>query len=180
MGGCVAPVCGAARKYNGHQRESRLTKLKAPFGKVRDELPIEQFEIPTLAQHRENLAKAGKWRERLASIDSTALGDDDLITWEILEFQLADDGTNDDDYWLRFDITPYVGPYLFRFSEQALATQQFADKAAADHYLELVGDYASLVEHMSDKIAGQVERGIYLPKPALPSTRATWAIPWSC
>ena len=138
-------------------------------------LPIEAFEVPTLEQYHVNQDKQGAWRARLGDIDATALSGDDLVTYEILEFQLADNGANDDDYWLQFDITAYIGPYTFRFAQQTLATHVFSDRASADHYLKLVGDYAANIEHLVAKTQGQIERGIYLPKPALASTRATWA-----
>ena len=150
------------------------TLERSTYLRLQEGLPITFFEVPTLERHRENLKNNLRWRERLEAIDATALEGDELITYEILAFQLANDGTNDDDYWLQFDITPYVSPYLVRFSEQALAGHQFMDKAAADHYLKLVGDYAAIVEHLSQKVEGQIERGIYLPVPALASTRATW------
>lgn len=138
-------------------------------------LPITRFEVPTLKYHRENLAKTAAWRTRLGTIDASALTGDELVTYEILAFQLADDGSNDDDYWLQFDITPYIGSYLFRFADQALGVHVFGDQGAADLYLKLVADYAANIDHLVDKTKGQAERGVYLPQPALESTRATWA-----
>ncbi len=151
------------------------TLENSTYLRLQEGLPIEKFEDITLENHYENLAKAASWRAKLFAIDSTALSGDDLITYEILEFELADISVNDDDYWLQFDITAYLGPYLFRFAQEALAIHRFPNKAAANRYLNLVNEYAELIDQLIVKIEGQVERGLYLPKPALKSTRATWA-----
>ena len=145
------------------------TYLRLQYG-----LPIERFEDITLAQHRENLAAKAAFRQKLGKIDPANLGPDDLITFEILTFELADDGANDNDYWLTFDITAYQAPYLFRFAQQALAAQVITDEAHANHYLHLSNELADLVDQLVAKVEGQTERGIYLPRPALPAVRATW------
>lgn len=142
--------------------------------RLEEGLPIEQFENLTLEQYRQDMARIADFRERLNSIDGTQLSGDDRVTFEILQVELEDIGANDADYWLTFDITPYVAPYVFRFALQALAAQEIADKASADRYLKLVGELADMIDHLNAKVAGQVDRGIFLPKPALPPVRATW------
>ncbi len=142
--------------------------------RLQEGLPVERFEDLTLEHHREGIRRNSEFRERLARIDPATLGGDDLDTYEILEFEVRDKGLNDDDYWLTFDLTAYQAPYLIQFARQALALAALDDKADADHYLVLTGELADTVEQLIAKIEGQVERGIYLPKPALPAVRATW------
>jgi uncharacterized protein (DUF885 family) len=142
--------------------------------RLQEGLPINEFEDLTLEQYHEDQAKAAAFRTQLASIDSQQLSGDDLITYEILALQLEDNGASDDDFWLNFDITAYQAPYAVQFSKQALAAQQISDPAAADHYLKLVSELADILDQLKLKLDGQIERGIYLPKPALPSTQATW------
>jgi len=143
--------------------------------RLQEGLPIEQFEDLTLEQYHADQARAAEFRNRLKQIDASLLSGDELITYEILEVQLADNGANDDDYWLSFDITAYIAPYYFQFATQALAAQQISDAAAAEHYLKLSSELADMIDQLNAKVEGQIERGIYLPKAALPSTRATWA-----
>lgn len=143
--------------------------------RLQEGLPIERFEDLTLEEYHRNLRETAGFRERLERIDPSSLSGDALITYEILAFDLRRTGANDDDYWLSFDITSYQAPYLIRFAEQALNGQAIPDKAAADHYLKLAGELADVLDQMTTKVEGQVERGIYLPRPALPSVRATWA-----
>lgn|GEM_PF-6179921 len=137
-------------------------------------MPIDKFEDLTLGQYHAGLAKQARFRNELLQIDSQQLSDDDLITYEILALQLEENGANDDDFWLSFDITAYLAPYNFQFAKRALAAQQITNPAAAEHYIMLVNEMADMIDQLILKVDGQVERGIYLPKPALPSTRATW------
>lgn len=137
-------------------------------------LPIEKFEDFSLEQFHADKAAAAQFLARLQAIDPGALNADDLITWEILDFELRDDGATDDDYWLIFNITAYQAPYQIRFAQQALAAQAIDDRAAADHYLHLVLELADMIDQFGAKVEQQAERGIYLPRPALPSTRASW------
>ena len=147
---------------------------KSTYLRLQEGVPIEQLEDLTLEEHRENRMKTAEFRERLLTIHASGLGGDDLVTYEILEVELDDLGATDDDYWLRIDITPYVGPYVFQFCQQALAAQKITDRASADHYLKLANELADVIDQLTAKVHGQVERGIYLPKPAIPGTRATW------
>ncbi|MDU0354473.1 DUF885 domain-containing protein [Paraglaciecola aquimarina] len=144
------------------------------YYRLQEGLPIERFEDLTLQEYRKELLQIQKYREKLEKINSQALSEDDLITYEILAFQNQEDGSNDDDYWLLFDITAYQAPYSFRTSQQALQMQSLDNESEAQHYLKLVGELADMIDQLVAKVEGQVERGIYLPKPALPSTRLTW------
>ncbi len=144
------------------------------YYRLQDGLPIEKLEDLTLEEHHRNLGNAAAWRERLSALDAESLAGDDRITYDILAFQLQDDGAGDEDYWLNFDITAYQAPYVFNFAQQALGAHSFTDAESADHYLALVGEYADIVDQLTAKVEGQMERGIYLPKAGLPPTRATW------
>jgi uncharacterized protein (DUF885 family) len=147
---------------------------KSTYYRLQEGLPIEEFENLTLQDYHKQLLKVREYRSRLEEINSLALSGDDLITYEILSFQNQEDGSNDDDYWLTFDITAYQAPYLFQSGQQALQAQSFSSDQEAQHYLKLVGELADVIDQLVAKVDGQVKRGIYLPKPALPSTRTTW------
>lgn len=144
------------------------------YFRMQEGLPIDQFEDLTLESHRMQLKQIAGYRSRLNSIKRDALTGDDLITYEILSFQSQQDGTNDDDYWLIFDITPYQAPRLFNLAIQALQSQTLTTELEAQHYLKLSGELADMIDQLIAKLEGQMERGIYLPKSALPSTRLTW------
>ena len=105
------------------------------YYRLQEGLPISRFEDLTLQEYRKELLQSQKYRARLEEIDKRALSGDDLITYEILAFQNQEDGANDDDYWLTFDITAYQAPYLFRTGQQALAVQPLNSESEAQHYL---------------------------------------------
>lgn len=144
------------------------------YFRLQDGLPIEKFEDLTLEEYHRRLARTAEFRTRLEKIDASFLAENDLITYEILAFELRDTGANDDDFWLTFDITSYVGPYYFNDAEQALAAQVISDRSSADQYLTLISEMADMIDHLIVKVEGQIERDIYLPRPALPAVRATW------
>ncbi len=179
-----APVAEAPAQPAGEQATAALRQLadevwnasvaQSTYLRLQEGLPIDEFEDLTLEQYHEDQAQAAYFRERLGSIDPDELTGDDLITFEILTQQFEDNAASDDDFWLNFDLTAYQAPYSIQFAKQALAAQTIGDEAAADHYLKLVGELGDMLDQLKSKVDGQVERGIYLPKPALPSTRATW------
>jgi uncharacterized protein (DUF885 family) len=144
------------------------------YYRLQEGLSIDKFEDLTLEQYHQDQQARTQFRTRLFELDASMLADDDLITYEILDFHLQDNGANDDDFWLNFDITPYQGPYYFQFALQALAAKKIEDVSGITNYLMLVGEFADMIDHLLIKIEGQVERGIYLPKAAIPSARATW------
>ena len=135
--------------------------------RLQEGLPINRFEDLTLEQYHKDQERNARFRTELQAIDSNQLSGDDLITYEILALQLEDNGANDDDFWLSFDVTAYLAPYNFQFARQALATRQITDPDSAEQYLALVGELADMIDHLVTKVKGQVERGIFLPKPAL-------------
>ncbi|MFI6598621.1 DUF885 domain-containing protein [Nonomuraea sp. NPDC050536] len=75
-------------------------------------------------------------------------------------------------YWDDLVVTPYQlalrvrGPMSAVFSAAEFTRPQDAD---------LVSDYAGLVRSLRDKTLGQAERGIRVPRPALPGVRRTLA-----
>ncbi len=150
------------------------TLENSTYYRLQEGLPIEKLEDLTLEEYHRNQANAVAWRERLARIDDAALDGDDRITYEILDFQLHDDGADDSDFWLTFDITAYQAPYAFTFAQQALAGHALDNPASAERYLALVREYGDIADQLTAKVEGQIERGIYLPKAGLTSTRATW------
>lgn len=142
--------------------------------RLQEGVRIEDFEDYTLEEYRDRLAKRAEWRRRLADIDYAALDESEKISYDIIAFESADVGANDDDFWLTFPLTAYVGVYQFQFLKHALAAQPIENEADAAHYLHLVDEYADILDNFLIGLRGQVERGIYMPKPALPLVRSLW------
>ncbi|MEL6301552.1 MAG: DUF885 domain-containing protein [Pseudomonadota bacterium] len=150
-------------------RLTRSTTLRVQHGQ-----PIERFEQFTLAHHRETLAARDDFRARLAAIRKSQLSPDELLSYSILEFELADDGTNDDDFWLTFDLTAYQAPYSLRFAETYLRGFTFESLSDNEEYCRLLASYSESLRQLAEKVAMQAERGIYLSAAAHGPTRQIW------
>src|SRR5262249_42171568 len=88
--------------------------------------------------------------------------------------QLAQDElTRTQHYWLTPVATPYAIMDLSLYGSTVFEPFRFAAAGDVDHYLSLVADLAGVVRSVSDKLRGQGERGIRIPRPALPPARAT-------
>ena len=147
---------------------------KSSYLRLQRGLPIFEVEDFTLERHRSDLKESAHNRELLSSINPGNLDEEALVNYQILAFELEDRGVNDDDFWLTFDITAYQSPYSVRFVQQALAAKKFRETNDTKYYLNLVDELGDMLDQLHKKVEGQKERGIYLPKPALESTRATW------
>ena len=71
-------------------------------------------------------------------------------------------------YWNGFSITPYMFGWQGRSMQQVFLTYQFDDEDDQDTYLALMDEYADHLNQQLEKIKGQDDRGIRLPKPELP------------
>ena len=76
-------------------------------------------------------------------------------------------------FWYRFPVTPYNALPLSAYREEIFEAAVFMTAADADRYLNLLNDYAALVEQIGDTMQAQRERGIRLPAWAVPAAMAT-------
>jgi len=135
--------------------------------------PIGQFVDYSLVPVRRLAALTERRKAQHARIDPARLNPVDRQTWRILSFEFAT-ATDEAEYWLTFDLTPYQAPMQLGMVHQVLATQPLASRDNAAGYLRLLGEYASMLETLHAKLEAQKARGIYMPKPVLPVVRSTW------
>lgn len=76
-------------------------------------------------------------------------------------------------YWLTPVATPYAIMELSLYGSTVFEPFRFAAAGDVDRYLSLVADLAGVLRSVSDKLRGQAERGIRVPRPALPGARET-------
>lgn len=150
--------------------EGRSTNFAA---RVRAGLRVEQFADFSLAAAQKADRARDRYLAALQGIDPRKLNDTERTTLEILKFQLNNE-REEPVYWLTFDLTAYIAPMQFMAAQQVLAGHRFTSADDAKHYVRLVSAYAAMVESLTTKTAQQAERGLYLPRPALPVVRSTW------
>jgi uncharacterized protein (DUF885 family) len=68
--------------------------------------------------------------------------------------------------------TAYCGGFLLSSINNLLAEFPFKEAGDLDRYLGLVSDYGRLIDQVARRTAGQAERGMRMPKPQVPQSRA--------
>ncbi len=127
-------------------------------------------EVPDLTE--EEAARQLDWSrrmlQRIDAIPLAALSHEDALTVECLRWdnQIALEG--EPYYWHQFPITPYSAGYLATFAQMMLGAYTFEDPAETGMYIRLVGEFADYFDQLIAHTEGQMERGIYMSRPALP------------
>ncbi|QIB66984.1 DUF885 domain-containing protein [Kineobactrum salinum] len=126
----------------------------------------------TLNTARRRVAVLRDLLERLRNVDRNALPYNDSLTHDILrrELTMAIEGL--DHFWLGFNVTPYQAGYTFStLLPVALGNAALEDAGDVAAYLALVEDVGRFVNDQQQRLEQQAQRGIRLPKPALPGVR---------
>ena len=133
---------------------------------------VEAMDDNSLAHVEREAAKAAAALEELRAIDASLLSDDDRITHAILESVLQSTSEAPAHFWHKFNVTPYAGGFVFSsMLPRALAGYSFETEEDATAYLALLADLGRYVADDLTRLQGQDERGILLPKPAIPGAR---------
>ena len=112
--------------------------------------------------------------ERIEAVPQEALDPQDRITLAILRWDAERRIELAPYYWLTFPYTPYLAGFSLNFVHQQLAVHPFDDpEQHPENYLMVLGEYATSIEQLDRHIAGQIERGLFLSRHALPGTLAT-------
>lgn len=134
--------------------------------------PVES--LPTVsADEAERRARFARTMvDRSAAITAT---DDDADTLAFVGQLAQDEIVRAQQYGLTPTATPYSLTEVSMYGSTVFEPFRFDTAADADRYLALTGDLAGVVRSVSDKLRGQAERGVRIPRPALPGTRETIA-----
>lgn len=126
-------------------------------------------------------ARSARAVEALAILDQAAVADlphDLALTHAVARSTALRMSKEADRYWLAFDPlgigffamfapTAYGGGFLLSDVAGTLAKHRFETVGDLDRYLGLIEDYGRLVDQMTERTAGQAERGIRLPRAQL-------------
>ncbi|WP_236790860.1 DUF885 family protein [Amycolatopsis sp. GM8] len=110
-------------------------------------------------------------RRLLAELDPVS--DVDTSTAAVVRELAGQLASSDEDYWWSFPVAPYQSYTWTMAGQQVFRPFIFATGDDARRYLSLAGDFTHAVKAVRTKLAGQAERGIELPRPALPGFLAT-------
>ncbi|WP_290057662.1 DUF885 domain-containing protein [Amycolatopsis solani] len=128
--------------------------------------PVTQLPRGT---HEEASEAAALGRRLLAGLGSDA-GADSSTAAVVRELAGTLAG-GDEDYWWSFPVAPYQSFGWTLFGRQVFRPFTFTTGDDARRYLSLAADFTHAVNAARTKLAGQAERGIRLPRAALPGFR---------
>ena len=144
----------------------------SPYLQLLEGRRIETLGDNSFAYVEAEAAKAAAALEELGAIDESQLDHDDRITYAILTSVLQPATEYPAHFWHKFNVTPYAAGTVFSsVLPSALATYSFATEADTAAYLRLLRDLARYVNDDLTRLKGQDERGILLPKSAIPGAR---------
>ena len=144
----------------------------SPYLQLLEGRRIEKLGDNSFAYVEAEAAKAAAALEELRAVDESQLDHDDRITYAILTNVLQPATEYPAHFWHKFNVTPYAAGYMFSsVLPSALATYSFATEADTAAYLRLLRDLARYVNDDLTRLKGQDERGILLPKSAIPGAR---------
>ena len=140
-----------------------------PYFQVRSGMLLRQLPDFTEAQAAANVAFYRSLLARLDALPADALSHQDAITVAMLRWDARQVIDAEPYYWLGFPYSPYLAGFGFNFVHGQLAAHPFSDpQAHTENYLVLLNEYAGQIEQLRAHLEGQVERGIYLSRHALP------------
>lgn len=120
--------------------------------------------------------QAGSLLKELNAIVHQKLSYEDTLTASLLQRDLELLIEAPKHHWLNFDVTPYSGGYIMTVElEQALNTINLAAPGGVDHYLSLFTDSGRFINELVNKLQEQQQRGILLPKAAMPGIRTIYS-----
>ncbi len=141
-----------------------------PYLKFRRGEKIERFPDSTFEAAEANAAFAEDLLDRLAGLDEEAIDHEDWISLELLRWNLGLLVEAPKHYWADFNITPYAGGgFVLGILHQVLGAAPAGTEEDRAHYLHLLDEYARTIGQLADKVAGQKERSIFLPRAQVPN-----------
>ncbi len=148
------------------------TAEQNPYVKFRRGELVTDLPDWSLEAAEENAAFARQQLERLATVDEDHLTHDEWLTLETLRWDLGLAAEAASHYWADFNVTPYAaGGFALDIVHQVIGAAPHADQEDHARYLHLLDEYGRIIGQLAEKVEGQSERGIYLPKAQVPPVR---------
>lgn len=151
--------------------ESNDDFLRNGLGAIERSLPDRSYSgVQQVA------VEAGALLSELMAIPRQQLSDNDRLTAALLQRDLKLLIDAPKHHWLFFDVTPYNGGYVVNAElVPALNKIDLSAPGGVDHYLSLFVDSGRFINELASKLQAQQQRGILLPKAAIPAIRTIYS-----
>jgi len=135
-------------------------------------LPIEALPQLSPSQAGADASFAAELLARLDVVDLSALAHEDFLTARVIRRDLEFLVAFEHSYWNELSLSPYISLYTWRQVGTVLGSHALTTAEDVARFRSLLGDYVRLLEQHRTKAVGQAERGIRLPRAAIPGTIA--------
>lgn len=135
---------------------------QSPVAQMQQGLAVKKLPDYTYEADARDAARLRALRERLARVDPKGLTHEEWLSREILDVQLARGIELHDHFWANFQLTPYSSP--LRPLVQVYTDFQFKTVQDRERYLDLLEQYARVVDQLRTNLETQRAKGILLPK----------------
>ncbi|HVS65247.1 MAG TPA: DUF885 domain-containing protein [Thermoanaerobaculia bacterium] len=133
--------------------------------RMREGLSIERLDDLSHAAAEAAVERARGFVARLDAIDAGSLDEAELVTLESLRWQLATAIEGHEFFWHEGILPSYSSPLPSLRS--LFAAMPLSNPGNVDAYIDLVDDVGPYVVQLEERVRGQHERGIVVPRPNL-------------
>lgn len=144
------------------------------YVRLQSGLPVAELDDITLENAQREAAFSQEMLKKVEALPIANLPDQEWLLARMLQDTLQSGVHGEEDYWLNFAVTPYNVGNVVLVAQQILAAQTFNTAQSDDNYLHLLDEYAMLLNQMASKTIAQTQRGIRVPRPAIPGIIATF------
>jgi uncharacterized protein (DUF885 family) len=130
--------------------------------RLRHGLPITELPEISLKKSESDAAFAKSLLDRIHGVKQEDLSHEELLTLQLLQWNLQDGIEGARFYWLSSILTPYSCP--IPGVNQVFTTYRFKSKSDLGNYLTLLRQYPSFIKGISDKVRQQYSKDILLPQ----------------
>lgn len=146
----------AAEDYWNHMQEERLG-LQIKYGLKIHKLPDLSYDH---AQSEYEFAES--LLEKLDNIKQADLSYQELISFEVLKWELEMQMEGLKYFWFYIPVTPYAS--LLPTVHRAFTTFQFKEKEDLDFYMNLTKQYPPFIREIQNILEVQLDKGLNTPK----------------
>jgi uncharacterized protein (DUF885 family) len=133
--------------------------------------PVSRIPHGSATEAEQAAALGRNLLRRLDDVDTPRLSTSDLSTATVVRELAGRLVSAEQDHWWFFPVAPYQIYQWSVLGHQLFQPYTFTSAEDADRYLALAADIAALIRAMRPRLAGQAERGVGMPRPALPGFR---------
>jgi uncharacterized protein (DUF885 family) len=134
----------------------------SPALQMLDGLPVERLPDISHARAAEEIELARGVLDRLAAVDYAELTHNEVLTAEVIKWELEMQIEGQRWWWHFSVLTPYASP--LREVNQIYTGYAFDSTEDLDRYLDLMRQYAGFIGALHEVARGQLERGIVTPR----------------